>query len=187
MDNKYDQILLSNPTIYILDNSILDKYETYKFYINGIIEGNKPKSVTIDKDLVLMVNIESDNENSTKDLNCKVINIINNNNYTLNCETNEDLKYNLQSAISILDDGLLITNFDNINNNNNNPFIEPEANNNIKYHSNKSSGISAGAIVGIILACVVVIAIVTGIIIYIRKGKKAMNNNDSNVVQLKNN
>ena len=104
-----------------------------KFNLSGIISGSKlEKKVFINKNLLLLVNIESDQkekkkeimvnieadqDEKTKEINCTIIDIINNN-CTLNCLTTDINKYDLQSSISIFDEGMLMINFDCINKDN---------------------------------------------------------------------
>ena len=60
--------------------------------------------------------IESQNE-LTKEINCITTDILNNK-YTLDCQINDENIYNLQSSVSIIEDGILIINFDNNMNDN---------------------------------------------------------------------
>ena len=62
MDDKYSSLLSSNPSIYILDDSSFYGYDNYKFNISGTISGEKPSSISVNKDLSLMMNIQN-NEN----------------------------------------------------------------------------------------------------------------------------
>ena len=178
IDDKYSTLLSSNPSIYILDNSSFYGYDNYKFNISGTITGEKPKTISENKDLSLVVNIEnSENEEEiTKEADCTVTKI-NNDKYTLDCTTKDKNSFNLQSAMSIIDDkDILLVNINSSASNGNRTVLEPNTEDdvqNFKYYFKKSGGIGAGAIVGIVLACVVafVAAITTSLCL-----KKSLNN-----------
>ena len=99
--DKYDSLFSSNPSIYILDNSTVDRYTPYKFNISGTINGEKPEKISVNQNLSLMINnenneteTESEEDETTKEINCTVKDIINKN-YTLDCETNDKKEYDL--------------------------------------------------------------------------------------------
>ena len=193
IDDKSSTLLSSNPSIYILDNSSFYRYDNYKFNISGTISGEeKPSSISKNKDLSLMMNIEnSENEEEiTKEADCTVTNI-NNDKYTLDCTAKDKNTSNLQSAISIIDDkDILLVNFNSNGNNDDNgtildPYIEDDVQN-VKYHYKKSGGIGAGAIVGIVLACVAALAAVITAILCLKKSPNSTTNIDSDVVNIRN-
>ena len=173
IDNKFNNLLLSNPYIYIINNSTVNRYQKNIFNISGIINGDKPKNILVNKNLSLMINLENNKTESqneiTKEINCITTDIINNK-YTLDCQINDENIYNLQSAVSIIEDGILIINFDNnMNENKKGLVFYPESDNGnqtLFYNSKKSKGIGAGAIVAIILAILVVLASVIIITIF---------------------
>ena len=191
IDSKYDELLKSNQTIFIIDNSTLIKYENDQFTINGTMIGNGPKTSLKGKDLVLLTNIESDEDNVTKELNCTVIDIINKN-YTLNCKANKNIEYNLQSAISIIDEGILLVNFDTLTNNENNTVLfEQNKTTEVtkKYYHNyykKSKGLNAGSIIAIILPLVAALVAIIGIFICLQKRANKVDHSESSIVKLKN-
>ena len=193
MDDKYSSLLSSNPSIYILDNSSFYRYDNYKFNISGTISGEeKPSSISLNKDLSLMMNIEnSENEEEiTKEADCTVTNI-NNDKYTLDCTAKDKNTYNLQSAMSIIDDkDILLVNINKNGNNDDNgtildPYIEDDVQN-VKYHYKKSGGIGAGAIVCIVLACVAALAAVITAILCLKKSPNSTTNIDSDVDNIRN-
>ena len=193
MDDKYSTLLSSNPSIYILDNSSFYRYDNYKFNISGTISGEeKPSSISLNKDLSLMMNIEnSENEEEiTKEADCTVTNI-NNDKYTLDCTAKDKNTYNLQSAMSIIDDkDILLVNINKNGNNDDNgtildPYIEDDVQN-VKYHYKKSGGIGAGAIVGIVLACAAALAAVITAILCLKKSPNSTTNIDSDVDNIRN-
>ena len=160
--NEYDN--LQNYTVYILNPSIYDKYSTNLYNITEIMN-QKPKSNLENKNINLMINLESESKIKTES-SCTIIKSTENN-YTLNCKYNENIKGDLQSAISFIsDDEILLVNFDGGNNNTiiaKNPTAR-------KYISKKSNGLKAGAIVAIVLALVFALAAVIGIALCMKNG-----------------
>ena len=190
IDERINNLFLSNPNIYILNNSTIFGNNN-QFNLSGIISGSKPENVLINKNLLLLVNIESDQnekkkeimvniesekEEKTKEINCTIIDIINNN-CTLSCLTTDINKYDLQSSISIFDEGMLIINFDCINKEDcsifspQNETNERQIQNEIYLHRKKSKKFGTGPIIVIVLACTVALASIIGLIIYFRKKK----------------
>ena len=179
-NDNYGNLLSSENTVYILDNSTLYQNETSHFGIYGILNGEKPKTITKNKNLTLMANIEFESENKTKEINCTVTDI-KNDNYTLTCEATENLKYYFQSALSVIDDGLLLINFDTYKSENNS-ILDTENDkeiSNFRFNYNKSKGLNGGTIVAIILPCIVVLAAVIGIIYYLKKAPKRTDHTES--------
>ena len=186
-NDNYGNLLSSTNTVYILDNSTLYQNETSHFGIYGILNGEKPKTITKNKNLTLMANIEFESENKTKEINCTVTDI-KNDNYTLTCEATENLKYYFQSALSVIDDGLLLINFD-VYKNENNLILDTENDkeiSNFRFNYNKSKGLNGGTIVAIILPCIVVLAAVIGIIYYLKKTPKRTDHNESSAYYINN-
>ena len=186
--NKYDALFESNPSIYILDNSTVNRYSYYNFNISGTINGDKPESVKVNQNVALMVNIENNDTESedetTKEIKCTVTGIVKDN-YTLDCQTDDESKYELQSAMSIIEEGILLVNFGNITNGSQavyNPDTDSEI---TRYHFKKSRGIGAGEIVAIILACIVAVAGLIGVIYCLRKSPVKTHNFDSSELGLK--
>ena len=99
-----------NSNIYILKNPKINKGKNRTFNISSIINEPSPKFQKVD--LVLTINME--NENKTTDINCNVIDI-NNNNYIIQCKVNENKNYTLQNGISVIEDEILLINFDDYN------------------------------------------------------------------------
>ena len=186
--NKYSSLLSSNPSIYILDNSIFYGYANYKFNISGTINGEKPSTISVNKDLTLMMNIQnSENEDEvTKEADCTVTDI-SNDKYTLDCTTTDKSTYDLQSAMSINDNKILLVNIDEANNEDGtvlDPYTEDDVQ--VKNYSKKSGGIGAGAIVGIVIACVAVLAAVLTTILCLKKSPNNISNNNTDIVNIKN-
>ena len=160
IEDKYDN--LENSFVYILDHSVYTKYSTYKYNISGIIE-QEPKSKLEDNNINLMINLESESKIITES-GCN-INKINKGSYALNCELKENINGDLQNAISFInDDEILLINFGN----GNSTIIK---NNYYKKYISKTSSLKAGAIVGLILSIIFVLAALIGTIIYLRNKK----------------
>ena len=146
-----------------------------------MIEEQKPAFKNID--LVLKINVQNLENIKEADINC-TISKIKDSNYTLSCQGEKDILYNLQSAVSFIDNNdLLLVNFDE---NTTSEIIFHHYRLNFKRTSN---GISTGAIVAIVLGLNVVLAgIITFIIFRIRsKGKtKQQDYTDSNIIIINN-
>ena len=157
LGSEYDN--LQNSTIYILDHSIYNKKSNNLYNITGIMN-QKPKSNLDNQNINLIINLDSESKIKTES-SC-TINKINENNCTLNCKYTENIKGDLQGAISFInDDEILIVNFDSGNNNTvitKNPTTR-------KYYSKNSTRLKAGAIVAIILALAFALAAVIGVVI----------------------
>ena len=101
----------SDAGIYILDHSIMNKYQKKLLNIFGEIHDSQPTLKT--KDIILTINLDSEID-SKEELNCEFTDI-KLKNYTLNCIINDGLKGDFQSAISFIDDNILIIYFDSYN------------------------------------------------------------------------
>ena len=123
-------------------------------------------------DLVLNINTDS---NTEKNINCSIYSI-ENNNYTLICESNEDIDTNnLQSAYSKIGDDILLINFDSQNEEGNSDSIEGTDSSDVitnNNNNNKSNGgLSRGGIVIIIIASLSAFAAIIFIVYFCIKGK----------------
>ena len=178
--NKFGD--LENSTIYILDHSIYKKYGNYLFNITGTI--NDPQPNITDDDFALIMNRAS-NDKTPIEVNCNIADIIGNN-YTLNCKSNENIKGDLQSAISFIDDDILIINF----NEKIDREIELETNSESlsgsgRFSRKKNGGLNAGAIVAIILAFAAAIISVIAIMVYCKKeNHNKHKTNESTIIKI---
>ena len=163
-----ENIDYSSYNIYILEKSSIIKNENLLFSINGII--NEKINIRNNTDLILSLN---NNTNKTCEVKCKIINIIDNN-YTLNCESNENIYSNLDSSISIINNNtiLLLT----FNDSESNIEIEKFKPRNYFRKSNKTLG--AGAIALIVIIPIIAIISVIAIICFTKKDNK--NNTNEN-------
>ena len=110
-----------------------------------------------------MINLESESKITTES-NCIIIKI-KESFYTLNCEFKDNIKGDLQSAISFInDEEILLIYFDSENSNITtiNPY---------KKYFSKTSSLKLDEIVAIILPIIFVLVAIFGIIIYFKKNK----------------
>ena len=170
INDKYDN--LENSFVYILAHSVYNKYSTYIYNITGIID-QEPKSKLENKNINLMINLDSESENATES-DCTIIKI-KESNYTLNCELKDKINADLQSAISFInDEEILLVYF-----NNGNSTITKD--NQYRKYLSKTSSLTSGEIVAIILPLVFVVAVIIGIIIYL-KNKKNYEKKESSAI-----
>ena len=100
------------------------------------------------------------------------------------CKSNESFQGDIQSAVSFINDNdILLVNFANINES----IINIEATRNSrKFFTKKGSKLEAGAIVGIIIPIIVVIALIAFLIFHLRKkNKKVEFDSDSSMKEFK--
>ena len=174
-------------SIYILEHSKVNKSDDLFFNITGIINGTQPNFSSLD--FVLKINTEVDNNTQEVDSNCKIIDIIDNN-YTLNCEGEKNVKYNLQAAVSMIENDILVINFDD--DADCQIILDSSSSNYGKFYYKKEGGISTGVIVIIILFSILLLASLIILVIYIIKRNRRnklnnTNNLDSVIQQIKKN
>ena len=135
-------------------------------------------------DLVLKINSNSSGSNKEIEANCNITDI-NGNNYTLNCESNDTSELDLQSAYSFVEDDVLLVNFDPLVVNSSNSTSSNTVSNYRRYYSKKNRGLSAGSIVALVIAPIVVLALTIGLIYYLKSRKsKIYNSNESSIITL---
>ena len=174
---EYDNLLQTN--YYVLDHCNITAYkDNNTFDIIGVIDEPKPSFGNID--LALKINVEKKKEIIEADLNCTIVNI-NGSNYTLNCFGEKNTLYNLQSAVSFIDNDVLLINFDEN--------VTSEiifSSNSYRYRNKDTNGISAGAIVAIVLSIIAILVALFIFIFLFRKDKLAKDNTqESTVANLK--
>ena len=170
--NNLENVDYSSYNIYILENSSIIKNENLLFSINGIINENITN--LNNTDLILTLN---NNTNETCEVKCQIINIIDNN-YTLNCKSNEIINTNLDSSISIINNNsiLLITFTDSESNLELKRYIKP------RYYFKKSDkGIGAGAIALIVIIPILAIISVIAFICFAKKDNKNIINENGTI------
>ena len=163
-EGEYDTLLQSN--IYVLDHSIINtNNQNNTFNITGMIEDPKPTFEKID--LLLKINVKKLEDIIEADINCSITEI-KNSNYTLSCQGEKDTLYNLQSAVSFLDNNdLLLVNFDE--NTTSEIIFHPSSFNYGFNLKNSSNGIGTGSIVAIVLCSIVALASIITVILLMKK------------------
>ena len=94
-----------------------------------------------------------ESDDGKREISCNIASI-NLDNYILACGLNNNIKYELNNSLSIVDNDILLVNFDSGNSKVQNTIVE-ENNNNRKFYYNRSSGLSTGALVAIILVPII--------------------------------
>ena len=108
--------------------------------------------------------------------NCTIIDIISSN-YTLNCQREENILYNLQNAVSFIDKDVLVINFQQ---NKTSEIIFSSYS--ISYRFKKLKGLSAGAIVAIVLVPIIVLVSLIGFILFTKRNKTQINLEDESTM-----
>ena len=119
-----------------------------------------------------MINLENEIDEKTEvEVQCNISNITRNN-YILYCKSNETFigELQIQNAISFIDNNdLLLLNFDNINDS----IIDIESTtNNRRFFIKNGNKLGAGAIVGIIIHIIAVIALIIFLVFHLRNKNK---------------
>lgn len=163
-------LLNRNLTLHILEKSKIIKSEKQNFNVSGIINVPKPKFKKINFTLISKAEINKEKNNA--ELNCSFIDIINNN-WTLCCQGDINANYDLQNSMTIIDDEILILNFDE-NENSNILFSKEksEISNNKFFRKSKDKNNVLIVIVVVIVIIVVLAAIIATIFIFLRKQKQ---------------
>ena len=163
IQNAKDQYnYFSNSQIYILDHCIMNRYQTKLLNVSGEI--HDPQPTLKNMDIVLMINLDSETK-SEAEINCTFTDI-KSKNYSLNCRVNEDMKGDFQTAISFIDDDILITYFDSYYEST----IEGvQKKGGIKYNINKKNKEFDAGIIAIVLGSIFFIAVLIVILLCLRK------------------
>ena len=128
--------ILLNSNLYILSHSQIQDEKNESFIISGII--NKPKPNFKKIQLNLKTNVEYQNKISQTELNCNIIDVVDDK-YTLRCKGEKKRTYILQHSTSFIGDEILLINFD-----------ENEVNR-ITINGTNVEGLSAGGVIAIII------------------------------------
>ena len=113
--NKIPNSLTVNLTLYILEKSQIVESEKQNFIVSGIINDPKPNFKKVNFTLISKAGINEESYNAK--LNCSIIDIIDNN-YTLNCQGDKNVNYDLQKSMATIDNEILILNFEEYENSN---------------------------------------------------------------------
>ena len=172
-EGEYNNLLDS--TIYVLDYSIVNTNNKSKtFNISGIINEPKPSFDKIN--LTLKINVENNKNKIQVESNCTIIGI-NGSNYTLSCRGERNILYNLQNAVSFINNDLLVINFEQ---NATSEIIFTS--NPIRYRRKDSKSLSAGAIVAMVLVPIIVLASLIGFILFTKRNKTQLNLRDDSTI-----
>lgn len=165
-----------NKQLFILDNSTMI-IEDNVLNITGTINN---KSFNYEN---INLSLNTENSNEAKNISCKIIKL-NEENYTLQCNPNGEKNFKADSAFADLGNDNLLINFVDVKNStevsiDETPITTSGGINN--FRSKKGKTLSAGGIVGIVLASVAALAIVISIIVCLRSRKNYSNVNDTTV------
>ena len=145
---------LEKANIYVLNNSTFTKLSSNTFKISGVIDNTNINLKTNDK-----INLTINSNNKEVQANCEVISI-SNKEYTLNCQTDENLDFDLQGVTSTIGDDILVLNFES-----GTSIPEKEADSSPRNNYKKSNnGLNGGAITAIVLSIVLALAIALALI-----------------------
>ena len=136
-----------------------------------------------------MMNIQNkeNEEEITREADCTVTDI-NNDKYTLDCTAKDKNTYNLQSAISIIDNDILLVNNYNIENYEEEAILVPYKGDDvqsIRYFSKRSKRNWYWCYCWYCLACFVALASVIAAILCLRKTPNHVTDNNSDLVNKK--
>jgi len=172
--------LLENANIFVLQKSKLNQNEKV-FNISGIMEED-PK-FEVNKNITLITN--SSSQQDKKEINCRIVDTTLAK-YTLNCRLNDNIKYDLNNSLSVVDDDILLVSFED------NSIITYDTNTseytNHRIFYKKSSGLSAGAIVAIILVPVIALALIISAFFFFKRknNDKIMTDASASTIVLQN-
>ena len=155
---------LKESTVNILDHSKYRKEETNSFTISGVMSDPQPSFGKTDLNLQL--------KEGNKEINATcTITDIQEKNYILSCNSDEEINQeNLESGYSKIDNNIILVVFDPQNTT---PTSTPISSNGTTIsYKHSSSGLSAGAIVGIVIGSVALAGIVAAIAILMKRGSK---------------
>ena len=136
---------------------------------------SQPSFGKANNNLTLMVNTAS---SGTKEVNCTITSITGSN-YTLDCRANETFEPVLQSSYSLIDNEMLLINFDAITNSTNGTSgtdttgasdTTSTTNPTAKMRRKTSGGLSGGTIAAIVICPVVAIAAMAAVIYFLKAG-----------------
>jgi len=176
VQNKFNNLSNPDSKIYVLNNSLVNKYGKNNFNISGTI--NDPKPNYNNKAINLLINVKKDEEETITELDC-TISATNGNNYTINCPSTENIDYKFQSASSYIDSDILIVNFDNLNRSS---VPEEESSQYRKYNFRSSKGLNGGAIAAIIIVPIVALIALVGSFFFIKKRKVNSPDSDNSAI-----
>ena len=160
---EIDDLLITNLSFYVLDHSKIVESKKHTFKVSGIITDPKPHFQKVN--FTLKSKAEINKKTSNEELNCTIIDIIGNN-YTLNCQGDNNVNYYLQNSMTAIDDEILILNFDE-----NTTISFNDKSSNLYFRKRKTQKIALIVII-IVIAIICALAVIFAATIYLRKQKK---------------
>ena len=151
-----------NSKTYILKNCIITDKHDNSFNISGIMEGEP--NYNIGKNIVFTSNHV--NGQTQGEIKCRISDNTTNK-YTLSCIMDSNADYELDNSITMINNDFFLFDFGD------NPSVvgyNKTSSSSKKFYYKKNSGISAGAIVAIILIPIVTLGLVIGLIYLNRNG-----------------
>ena len=182
IDDKFD--IISDSDVYIMDNCSCNKYGKYSFNISGEINDPQPKLEN--RNLTIIVNVESNKTKTVKEIEC-TINNITRTIYSLSCKANETFKSDFQSAMSFIDNNdILLMNFATANDSNISDINYQKHKNSFFHFRTNNGSLGVGRIIGLIVTLIVTFAITMITIVYLRKkNNKLTSVEESSIISIK--
>ena len=174
-------LALENSNNLVFANSTISKIKTLE---NGVVFNNDSSTFSIrgqlkgvDSDTIPFTFVDKskgEEDASLVNVRCNVTNK-DDNDFQIKCDPETDLQTYINGTVGVLDDeqtGVYLNMTEHQN------YVNVRKSSNVVYRKN-SSGLSGGAIAGIVIACAVILILVSLIIMCIRKPKSPENNNSS--------
>ena len=169
--------------IFILDNSIINKYNNTHFVIKGTIEDSNPQ---FDEKAQLLIENNLSENDKYKKLDCS-ISKEKNNNYNLICLANENMEFNSQGLISLSGSSIILINLESENADEKFTFDYTEIEKPKQYPKKKES--SKKWVIAVVIVPIVVLLILIGVIVFVvkkRNHKVEQNTTEVNLNQITN-
>jgi hypothetical protein len=168
-----NNLVFANSTISnikTLENGVVFNNDSSTFSIRGQLKGVNSDTIPftfVDKS-------KGEEDASLVNVRCNVTNK-DENDFQIKCDPETDLQTYINGTVGVLDDdqtGVYLNMTEHQN------YVNVRKSSNVVYRKN-SSGLSGGAIAGIVIACAVILILISLIIMCIRKPKGPENNNSS--------
>ena len=168
-----NNLVFANSTISnikTLENGVVFNNDSSTFSIRGQLKG-------VDSDTIPFTFVDKskgEEDASLVNVRCNVTNK-DDNDFQIKCDPETDLQTYINGTVGVLDDDQTAVYLNMTEHQN---YVNVRKSSNVVYRKN-SSGLSGGAIAGIVIACAVILILVSLIIMCIRKPKSPENNNSS--------
>ena len=169
--------------IFILDNSIINKYNNTHFVIKGTIIDSNPQ---FDEKAQLLIENNLSENDKYKKLDCS-ISKEKNNNYNLICLANENMEFNSQGLISLSGSSIILINLESENADEKFTFDNTAIEKPKQYPKKKES--SKKWVIAVVIVPIVVLLILIGVIVFVvkkRNHKVEQNTTEVNLNQITN-